>query len=153
MPSTDLPWYTLCESDTSIKIKSASPLAAICITSSTFSVCFTAKPPRLVRILEKTRALTKSSSTIRTVFIRTVFINKYGKYRNFVTFVQRGTRHGDYIPRQKCRVFSAISREPCKTRMYILEPLALRGCTDAWKHPVPSSFRLLHTYSLVVFYN
>src|SRR4028119_2261556 len=120
MPSTDLPWYTLCESDTSIKIKSASPLAAICITSSTFSVCFTAKPPRLVRILEKTRALTKSSSTIRTVFI-----NKYGKYRNFVTLVQRGTRrgdyipravflfglksqrgtrHGDYIPRQKCRV-------------------------------------------------
>jgi hypothetical protein len=37
--------------------------------------------------------------------------------------------------------------------MYILEPLALRGCTDALKHPVPSSFRLLHTDSLVVFYN
>src|SRR6476661_10606054 len=126
MQSIDLPWYTLCESDTSIKIKSASPLAAICIISSTFSVCFTAKPPRLVRILEITRALTKSSSTIRTVFI-----NKYGNYRNFVTLVQRGTRHGHYIPRQKYRVFSALSREPCNTRMYILAPLTLRGCTDA----------------------
>src|SRR4028118_562275 len=126
MPSTDLPWYTLYGSETCIKIKSASPLAAICITSATFFVSFTAKPPRLVRILEKTRAPIKSFPTIRTVFI-----NRYGNYRNFVTLVQRGTRDGDYIPRQKCRVFSAINRELCKTRMYILAPLTLRGCTDA----------------------
>ena len=69
IPSMGLPWYILWASDTSINTTSTSPLRAMAITSSTSSVCLTARPPRLVKILENTRAFTRSSSTSKTVFI------------------------------------------------------------------------------------